>query len=155
MPSARSTEQRLADTRRRLASDVDAWFATADPAGGPYMIPLSYLWEGGTLLIATPAASRTSRNLQADPRVRVGVGGTRDVVMVDGTAATVPLADLPDDLARAFAAHTGFDPRDGSDPYLWFRIAPVRLQAWREANELSGRTLVRDGRWVDEPDPKR
>jgi hypothetical protein len=24
----------------------------------------------------------------------------------------------------------------------------VRMQAWREANEIAGRELMRDGRWV-------
>jgi hypothetical protein len=33
-------------------------------------------------------------------------------------------------------------------PYRWFRITPRRIQAWREANELAGRTLMRDGRWL-------
>jgi hypothetical protein len=37
-------------------------------------VPLSFLWDGATLLIATPAASPTSRNLQATGKVRLGVG---------------------------------------------------------------------------------
>ena len=27
-------------------------------------------------------------------------------------------------------------------------LVPERIQAWREANELAGRTLMRGGRWV-------
>jgi hypothetical protein len=27
-------------------------------------------------------------------------------------------------------------------------VRAERIQAWREANELDGRTLMRDGRWV-------
>jgi hypothetical protein len=46
-----------------------------------------------------------------------------------------------------FAARTGFDPRALTTPYRWFRVAPQRIQAWREADELSGRELMRDGRW--------
>jgi hypothetical protein len=33
-------------------------------------------------------------------------------------------------------------------PYRWFRISPGRIQAWREVNELPGRELMRDGRWL-------
>ncbi|GAA3050451.1 hypothetical protein [Streptomyces glomeratus] len=33
-------------------------------------------------------------------------------------------------------------------PYRWFRIFPRRIQAWREVNEMSGRELMRDGRWL-------
>jgi len=55
---------------------------------------------------------------------------------------------LPDEVGDAFAAKTGFDPRQLASPYLYFRIRPQRLQAWREANELKDRELMRGGRWV-------
>jgi hypothetical protein len=47
-----------------------------------------------------------------------------------------------------FAAKTGFDPRRLATPYLYFRVRPRRIQAWREANELDGRELMRDGEWL-------
>jgi hypothetical protein len=103
---------------------------------------------GATLLIATPTSSPTSRNLQATGRARVGVGPTRDVVLIEGTAQALAADDLPGDVGDAFAAKTGFDPRELATPYTYFRIRPRRLQAWREANELQGRELLRDGRWV-------
>ncbi len=31
---------------------------------------------------------------------------------------------------------------------MFLVLRPVRLQAWREANEIKGRTLMRDGAWV-------
>jgi hypothetical protein len=31
---------------------------------------------------------------------------------------------------------------------VYFRIVPDRVQAWREVNELPGRTLMRDGVWL-------
>ena len=30
----------------------------------------------------------------------------------------------------------------------FFRIVPDRIQAWREVNELTGRTLMRGGAWL-------
>jgi hypothetical protein len=27
-------------------------------------------------------------------------------------------------------------------------LRPIRILAWREVNEIAGRTLMRDGRWV-------
>ncbi|MEU9739920.1 hypothetical protein AB0E12_12100 [Micromonospora chersina] len=42
----------------------------------------------------------------------------------------------------------GFDPRELDEPYQYFLIRPRRIQAWREANELRGRDLMRDGRWL-------
>ena len=66
---ARAPEQRKQDSLRRLEHDVDAWVATAD-GGTPHMIPLSFLWDSGTLVISTPASSPTSRNLIATGKVR-------------------------------------------------------------------------------------
>jgi nitroimidazol reductase NimA-like FMN-containing flavoprotein (pyridoxamine 5'-phosphate oxidase superfamily) len=146
---ARTSGQRKQDTLNRLENDVDAWVATADPADGtPYLVPLSFLWDGGTLLIATPSASPTSRNLQATGKARVGIGPTRDVVLIEGTVRTLPATELPAEAGDAFAAKTGFDPRKLTTPYLYFRIYPQRLQAWRESNELNGRDLMRGGHWV-------
>jgi hypothetical protein len=145
----RGLEQRLRDTRARLENDVDLWVATSGEAGGVHLVPLSYLWDGTALLISTPRTSVTGRNLLADDRVRLGIGPTRDVVIVEGNAEPVDVAELGRKTADAFAAKTGFDPRLEVDaPYQYFRIRPRRVQAWREANELAGRTLMRDGVWL-------
>jgi hypothetical protein len=148
-PPPRTPQQRKQDTLDRLQHDVDAWVATADPGGGtPYLVPLSFLWDGETLLVATPSSSPTSRNLQATGKVRLGVGPTRDLVLIEGTvAASLAAGEVPDQVGDAFAAKAGFDPRRLAG-YRYFRIAPRRLQAWREANELEGRDLMRDGRWL-------
>jgi nitroimidazol reductase NimA-like FMN-containing flavoprotein (pyridoxamine 5'-phosphate oxidase superfamily) len=149
-PPPRTRQQRRQDSLRRLEHDEDAWVATADPeTGTPYLIPLSFLWDGGTLLIATPAASRTSRNLQATGKVRVGVGPTRDLVLIEGTAHPLAAGEVSVELGDAFAAKTGFDPRKLDEAYLYFRIRPRRMQAWREVNELPGRDLMRRGQWVE------
>ena len=147
-PPPRSPQQRRRDTLDRLERDVDAWVATADATGGtPYLVPLSFLWDGGSLLIATPSSSPTGQNLQATGRARLGIGPTRDLVLIEGTVGTIlPATEVPDELGDAFAAKTGFDPRQLSG-YRYFRIHPQRLQAWREANELGGRELMAGGQW--------
>ncbi len=146
---ARTPKQRKQDALNRLDHDVDAWVATANTASGtPYLVPLSFLWDGITLLVATPASSPTSRNLQATGKVRLGIGPTRDVVLIEGTATALAATEVPDEVGDAFAAKTGFDPRQRGNLYLYFRIHPQRLQAWREANELKDRDLMRGGHWV-------
>ena len=148
-PAARTPAQRRRDTLDRLEHDVDAWVATADARGGtPWLIPLSFLWDGATLLVATPSASTTSRNLLATGHVRVGIGPTRDVILIEGTATALEASRISEEVAAAFAAKTGFDPRVESNPYLYFRIQPHRIQAWREENELQDRLLMRDGTWI-------
>ncbi|MFI6374183.1 pyridoxamine 5'-phosphate oxidase family protein [Streptomyces sp. NPDC050546] len=145
----RGAEQRKKDTLHRLDHDVDAWVATAGTASGtPHLVPLSFLWNGSYLLFATPASSPTGRNLTATGRARVGIGPTRDVVLLEGTVETVQPGELAEQDAELFAAKTGFDPRRLATPYLYFRVVPRRVQAWREADELHGRELMRDGRWL-------
>jgi hypothetical protein len=147
----RSRAQRWKDTLDRLDRDVDVWVATADPADGtPYLVPLSFLWDGETLLLSTAVASPTGRNLLATGRVRLGVGETRDVVLVEGTVETLRADELPDGVGDAFAAKTGFDPRRLGDRYRYFRVRPRLVQAWREENELAGRDLLRDGHQITE-----
>jgi hypothetical protein len=148
-PPARTQKQRKQDALSRLEHDVDAWVATADEGSGtPYLVPLSFLWNGITLLVATPSSSPTSRNLLATGKARVGIGPTRDVVLIEGTVHALADTELSDEVGDAFAAKTGFDPRQLASSYRYFRIHPQRLQAWREANELSDRELMCDGEWV-------
>jgi hypothetical protein len=145
----RSPAERKRDTLHRLEHDVDCWVATADDGGGnPYLVPLSFLWDDETLVISTPTASPTSRNLLAWGRVRIGIGPTRDLVLIEGSGRALVSTEIPNELGDAFAAKTGFDPRDLTTPYTYFRIQPIRLQAWREADELDGRDLMRDGHWL-------
>ncbi|MFI6479140.1 pyridoxamine 5'-phosphate oxidase family protein [Nonomuraea sp. NPDC050663] len=150
LPEARTLDQRKHDTLQRLTDDVDVWVATADPGSAePYLIPLSFLWEDGTLLLGTDAASRTARNLAGGRTVHLSLGHTRDVIMITGTAEAVPAADIPASTGDAFAVKTGFDPREQTTPYVYFRIRPARVMAWREVNELKGRVIMRGGRWAE------
>jgi hypothetical protein len=143
----RTPEERKRDTLDRLTNDTDAWVATAGE-GTPHLVPLSFLWDGSTLLFSTPTASPTMRNLRSTGKVRVGIGPTRDLILIEGTAEGTPAADLPADIGTAFAEKTGFDPRELTTPYTYFRVRPHLVQAWREADELTGRTLMRDGVWI-------
>ncbi|MBQ0862313.1 pyridoxamine 5'-phosphate oxidase family protein [Streptomyces sp. RK75] len=144
----RSRAQRRHDTEHRLAHDVDVWVASASADGTPYLVPLSFDWDGEALLAATPKDSPTGRNLAGTRIVRLGLGHTRDVTMIDGAVEVLELDALPRQRADRFAEQTGFDPRASATPYRWFRIVPRRVQAWREEDELTGRELMRDGRWL-------
>lgn len=145
MEPPRSLQQRKQDTLGRLESDVDAWIASAGAEGDAYLLPLSFLWDGQGVIVSTPRSSVTARNLSRGGRVRVGLGPVRDVTMIDGTAE--PISD--DATKDAFAAKHSWDPRNETGDYAFFRIVPDRIQAWREVNELAGRTLMRGGAWLN------
>jgi hypothetical protein len=147
-PVARSGPERRRDTEHRLENDVDCWVATASLDGMPFLIPLSFDWDGEAILLSTRAESPTGRNLNGSRRVRLGLGDTRDVTLIDGAVETLPIDALTQEEGDRFADRTGFDPRTLGSHYRWFRVIPRRVQAWREENELTGRELMRDGRWL-------
>ena len=147
MSGPRSRLQRRLDTEQRLRDDIDLWVASAGE-DGPFLVPLSFDWDGAALLLATAADSRTGRNLATTPTTRLGLGPTRDVTMIDGDVEVLEMDALPTEPGDRFAARTGFDPRDLTTAYRWFRVVPRRIQAWREVDELPDRELMRDGRWL-------
>jgi hypothetical protein len=144
----RPRSRRRADALAKLRSQVDLWVASADEAGNAHLVPLSFYWDGSRLTIATPRASPTAANLVRAGRARVALGPTRDVLIVEGTVEEIPIGADPE-LEDAHARATGFDPRALADEYVYLRIAPRTMQAWREANELPGRRLMRQGEWLD------
>jgi Pyridoxamine 5'-phosphate oxidase len=145
----RSRAQRRLDTEHRLTQDKDLWVASASPDGEPYLVPLSFDWDGSALLMATPKDSPTGRNLATQTTVRLGLGHTRDVCLIDGDVEVLAIDALPEERIARFAARSGFDRRSLVAPYCWFRVSPRRIQAWREVNELPGRELMSDGGWLE------
>ncbi|MFC7546779.1 pyridoxamine 5'-phosphate oxidase family protein [Plantactinospora sp. GCM10030261] len=144
----RSPQQRKRDTLARFDQDLDAWVASADRDGNAHLVPLSFLWDGTTFTLATDGSTPTGRNLRSSGRARLAIGLTRDVVLVDGTVETHTLDTVPTRLADAFAAKQAWDPRGGGPRYVFFLVTPRRIQAWREVDEIAGRDLMRDGRWL-------
>ncbi len=59
-----------------------------------YLVPLSFDWDGEALLVATPTDSPTGRNLAATRAVRLGLGHTRDVSMIEGEVEVLEI-DAP------------------------------------------------------------
>ncbi|WP_446216823.1 hypothetical protein [Micromonospora sp. IBHARD004] len=60
----RSRAQRRRDTEHRLTHDIDVWVASASADGAPYLVPLSFDWDGEVLLVGDRFVARTG----FDPR---------------------------------------------------------------------------------------
>jgi hypothetical protein len=145
---ARSRSQRKKDTLEKLRTEVDLWVASASEDGHAHLVPLSYHWDGATLTLATPRKSRTAKNLIRAGWARVALGPSRDVVIIEGPVEAIRIGTMPA-LEEQHARATGFDPRTLADDYIYLRITPREIQAWREANELEERQLMRRGTWLD------
>lgn len=144
----RSPEKRKLDVLDRLEREMDVWVATADAEGLPCLVPLWFVWDAGSLWLATRLTTPTGRNLRDAGRVRLALGDTQDVVLVDGDTEMYPAEEVPPAAAEAFLAKTGWDPRTDPLPYVYFRVRPRTVQARNGEREMAGRYLMRDGGWV-------
>jgi hypothetical protein len=144
----RPAQQRKADVLAALsAPQADAWVATSGQ--GPHLVPLSVHWTGARIVVAVEPSSRTARNLDRTRIARLALGGSRDVVMIDTEVTRIDSdGEIDDDVAERYAAQAGWDPRSSRDGFVYVVLRPTRIQAWREVNELPGRTLLRDGEWL-------
>ena len=147
MADPRDRETRKADALAMLAAEaIDVWVASASASGEAHLVPVSLAWVDERVVIAVERSSVTARNLTASGAARLAVGPTRDVVMID--AVLERTVDVDDDsLGAAYVAQADWDPRHDAG-YVFLVLRPVRVQAWREANEIPGRTLMRDGTWL-------
>jgi len=145
--TVRSAGQRKADTVARLENDADVWVATAS-AGRPHLVPLSLAWDGTHVIAATPASSRTARNAAASRELRLALGTSRDVTIINAAADVVPCGDAPDAIAGSYASRTGWDPRDEDVPHVYLIATPTSMQAWNSLAEIDGRTIMRNGEWA-------
>jgi hypothetical protein len=144
----RTTEQRTRDVLALFDNEIDAWVASASADGDAHLIPLSYHWTGSEFLVAVPENSVTARNLLRAGKVRIAIGPTRDVAIVEGdVVVTSPPDDDP--LWEIHASGSGFDARDTDVQYALLIITPKKVQTWRNSDELEGRHVMRNGEWIE------
>jgi hypothetical protein len=145
----RSREQRMADTRAKLAErHADVWVASAS-GGDAHLVPLSFAWTDNKIVVVTEAGSPTIQNITASRTARLALGPTRDVVVVDAEVERlVSYREAPETLVDSYRAQADWDPAQADGDFVMVMLRPVRVQAWREANEIPGRTLMRRGEWL-------
>lgn len=151
MTGPKPMAERAAHARDLLGTEIDAWVCSASADGDAYVIPLTYEWDGAAMLFATPARSRTIRDLKRAGRTRITLPSTRDVVILDGAVEMLEAAGHQTEI-DGFVAHHHWDPRLEPNPYQFFHFRPDRIQAWSVESELSTRDVMRGGRWLDPED---
>ena len=147
----RPAEQRKADSLAKLAAKAaDVWVATASPTGEAYLVPLSLCWDDDRVVLAAERSTRTFANLEATrpgpprrrPRARRG-DARRRARRRCSTSPTRPTVWPTPTPPRPTGTHA-----TRGEGYVYVVLAPERIQAWREADEIAGRTLMRGGRWL-------
>jgi hypothetical protein len=74
--------------------------ASASADGKPYLVPLSFDWDGDAVLVATPTYSPTGRNLAGSGVARLALGPTRDVTMIEADVEVIEIDQLPQEQGR-------------------------------------------------------
>ncbi|MER5437340.1 pyridoxamine 5'-phosphate oxidase family protein [Streptomyces sp. NPDC002790] len=145
----RPRAERTRDALERLATERDVWVSSAHPEHGPHQVPLWFLWDGRAVWLCTGATSATARNVGVEPRVHLSLPDTFDVLLVQGEAECFPDQEVPEGAADAFTDKFGWDPRAEDGDFLYVRVAPRTVRAWRGEPELRGRVIMRDGEWLE------
>lgn len=70
----------------KLGSERDIWVSTSHPERGPHQGPLWFWWDGQAAWMCPGAPPATARNAREEPRVRLALPDTYDVVLLEGEA---------------------------------------------------------------------
>lgn len=142
----RDAKTRKADVLAMLERQGHYWLSTAD-VGRPHVIGVSAWWDGTDFVVATLGSSRTARNLASGESATLAAGDPSDAVIVQARVVdSRPAGDAPE-LADGFTAAVGWDPRQMVG-WSFFRLRPVRIQAFRGYDEIEGRDVMKGGRWL-------
>jgi len=148
MSESRTVDARKVDVLAALEGQNDLWLSTADSSGRSHLIAVSAWWDGTDLVMATVATSRTAKNLGLGQEVRLAGGTPADAILVDARVVESQPADEAQDVALGFAKAVGWDPRQVGKGWAFFRLRPSRIQAYRGYDELEGRDVMRNSRWL-------
>ena len=144
-PSAERIRQALeaesaAWARRHLAEDVVGWLTTVAADGRVQSSPVSFLWDGETVLVYSKPDALKIRNIVANPQVSFGLNTDKygdHILVLEGTAevdaAAPPWSSNPAMIAkfREPLRHWELDEAETSRDFsVAIRIHPTRVRAF-------------------------
>ncbi|MEA2583777.1 MAG: hypothetical protein QOF33_1862 [Thermomicrobiales bacterium] len=121
----------------RLERAKNYWVGTASADGRPHAVPVWAIWLGGALYFGV--GPRSTRNIEANPRVTVHLESGDDVVIVEGDVEpfTDPDGAIFPRFAEAMVAKYDYRPDEPSGYVLRLRAAyawssfPADATRWR------------------------
>ncbi len=143
----RDTPTRKADVLAALEKQGQVWLATAEVGGRPHVIAVSAWWDGTDLVVATSGSSKTARNIAMNPLVTLAGGDPADAIVIQAQMLDSSPAEESAELATGFSRAMGWDPRE-MDGWMFFRLRPTRIQAFRGYEEIEGRDVMIRSRWL-------
>ena len=49
----------------------------------------------------------------------------------------------------AYRSRVGWDPSADAGEWVFLRCRPISVQVWRDVEEMTGRTVMRRGMWIE------
>jgi PPOX class probable F420-dependent enzyme len=128
------------EAEQHLRDDIVGWLTTVAPDGRPQSSPISFLWDGETILFYSKPDTPKLRNLTANPRVSFHLNSDPygdHVVTIEGRAVAdeteAPSDVFPEYRAkyRAPLEHWGMDEAETAASFsVPVRITPERYRIW-------------------------
>lgn len=126
--------------RRHLAEDVVGWLTTVAADGRVQSSPISFLWDGATILFYSKPDTPKIRNIVAHPEVSFNLNSdpyADHMLVIEGTAAVEP-GCAPSDVHPVYAAkyreplaHWKMDEAETAREFsVAIRITPTRIRAY-------------------------
>ncbi|HSS60320.1 MAG TPA: pyridoxamine 5'-phosphate oxidase family protein [Candidatus Limnocylindrales bacterium] len=143
----RDTAERKRDVLAALEGQGHYWLVTAEVGGRPHVIGVSGWWDGSQIVVTTLGSSRTARNMAMNPQVKLAHGDPSDAIVIEAQMIDSSAVEDSTDLAQGFEKAMGWDPREMGG-WMFFRLRPTRIQAFRGYDEIKGRDVMLRSRWV-------
>ncbi len=98
-------------------------------------------------MVATLGTSVTARNMAMNPLVSLSHGSPEDAIVIQAQMIDSTAAEDAHDLAEGFKKAMGWDPRE-MEGWMFFRLRPTGIKAFRGYEEIGGRDVMIRSRWV-------
>ena len=143
----RDVATRKKDVLDALRKQGKFWLATAEIGGQPHLIAVSGWWDGHDIVVTTLGTSKTARNMAMNPAVMLAGGDPSDAIVIQAQMIDSIAVEDSAELALGFSTAMGWDPRE-MDGWMFYRLRPTRIQAFRGYDEIEGRDVMVRSRWL-------
>ena len=146
-----STPSRDIATRKKdvmdfLARQGHYFLCTAEIGGGPHVIAVSGLWNDGEIVVTTLGTSKTAKNLAMNPSAVLAGGDPSDAILVYAQVIeSIPVEESAR-MTQEWKSAMGWEP---AGDWVFYRLRPNRIQAFRGYDEIGGRDVMIRSRWVE------
>lgn len=90
-----------AATAARLEAEQIIWLASVRPTGRPHLVPLWFVWTGGSIYLCVAGNSVKVRNIVDNPAVSLALESGRAPIVVEGHA-TLLARPWPEEVVLTF-----------------------------------------------------